>query len=169
MMFRFLISLQLIYQMILPMHKVIVSDTSCFIILSSIDELSLLQKLYGTIITTQDIAMEYGENLPNWVEIVIVKDKQKQQLLEMQLDKGESSAIALALETANCTLILDDLKARKIAHQLNVSFTGTLGIIIKAKQKGIIDAVKPIIEKIKQTNFRISPELELQALKEAKE
>lgn len=61
-MFRFLISLQLIYQMTLPMHKVIVSDTSCFIILSSIDELSLRQKLYGTIITRQDIAMEYGES-----------------------------------------------------------------------------------------------------------
>jgi predicted nucleic acid-binding protein len=44
------------------MHKVIVSDTSCFIILSSIDELSLRQKLYGTIITRQDIAMEYGES-----------------------------------------------------------------------------------------------------------
>ena len=151
------------------MHKVIISDTSCFIILSSIDELSLLQKLYGTIITTQDIAMEYGEKLPDWVEIVTLKDKHKQQLLEMQLDKGESSAIALGLETENSTLILDDLKARKIALQLNLSYTGTLGIIIKAKQKGIIDAVKPIIEKIKRTNFRISPELELQALKEALE
>ncbi len=151
------------------MHKVIISDTSCFIILSSIDELSLLQKLYGTIITTQDIAMEYGEKLPDWVEIVTLKDKQKQQLLEMQLDKGESSAIALGLETENSTLILDDLKARKIALQLNLSYTGTLGIIIKAKQKGIIDAVKPIIEEIKRTNFRISPELELQALKEALE
>jgi predicted nucleic acid-binding protein len=54
--------------------------------------------------------------LSEWVEIVTVKDKYRQQLLEMQIDKGESSAIALALETPGTKIILDDYKARKIAH-----------------------------------------------------
>lgn len=57
------------------MHKTIVSDTSCFIILSNIDELALLQKVYREIITTQDIAAEFGEVLPEWVLIETVKDK----------------------------------------------------------------------------------------------
>ena len=151
------------------MHKTIISDTSCFIILTNIGELELLHKGYGQIVTTLDIANEYGETLPEWVEIVSVKDKYRQQLLEMQIDKGESSAIALALETPNSTIILDDYKARKIADQLGLVFTGTIGVIIKAKLNGIILSIKPLLEKIKQTDFRLSAEIELQALKEAKE
>lgn len=81
------------------MHKIIISDTSCFIILTNIGELDLLQKIYGQITTTIEIATEFGETLPEWVEIITVKDKSKQLLLEMQIDKGESSAIALAMET----------------------------------------------------------------------
>lgn len=151
------------------MHKTIISDTSCFIILSKIEELELLYKLYGQIITTLDIAEEFGETLPSWVTIEKVSDKYRQRILEMQIDKGESSAIALALEVPNCTLILDDFKARKIAQNLGLSFTGTIGIIIKAKLNGTIPSIKPYLEKIKETNFRISAEIELQALKEAGE
>ena len=103
------------------MHKTIISDTSCFIILSKIGELELLHKLYGQIVTTLDIAEEYGDTLPNWVIIEKVSDKYKQRILEMQIDKGESSAIALALEIQNCTLILDDFKARKIAQNLGLN------------------------------------------------
>ena len=151
------------------MRKTIISDTSCFIILSNIDELNLLQQVYGRIINTVEVADEFGEKLPDWIEIVAVKDKMRQQLLELQIDKGESSAIALALETNECTLIIDDYKARKVADQLGLVFTGTIGVIVKAKLLGIIDSIKPILVKIKETNFRISSELENQALIEAGE
>ena len=151
------------------MPKIIISDTSCFIILANIGELELLQKAYGEIVTTTEIANEYGEPLPEWVKIGTVKDKYRQQLLEMQIDRGESSAIALALETSGCTIILDDYKARKIAEQLGINFTGTIGVVVKAKLKGIIPSIKPLLEKIKLTNFRLSADIELQALKEANE
>jgi predicted nucleic acid-binding protein len=45
------------------MHKTIISDTSCFIILANIGELEILHKVYGQIVTTVDIATEYGEVL----------------------------------------------------------------------------------------------------------
>jgi len=151
------------------MPKTIISDTSCFIILSNIGELNLLQKVYGQIITTVEIASEFGEQLPSWVSIHQVTDKYRQQLLELQIDKGESSAIALALETPNCTIILDDYKARKIADQLGLHFTGTIGVIVKAKLNGIIQSIKPLLTKIRTTDFRLSLELELLALKEAGE
>ena len=151
------------------MPKTIISDTSCFIILSNIGELNLLQKVYGQIITTIEIATEFGEQLPDWVSIHQVTDKYRQQLLEMQIDKGESSAIALALETPNCTIILDDYKARKIADQLGLHFTGTIGVIVKAKLNGVIPSIKPILSKIRTTDFRLSSELELLALKESGE
>jgi predicted nucleic acid-binding protein len=151
------------------MRKTIISDTSCLIILTNIGELELLRKVYQQIITTQDIQNEYGETLPDWIEIEVVKDKYRQQLLEMQIDRGESSAIALALETPDSTIILDDYKARKIADHLGLIFTGTIGVIIKAKLNGIIPSIKPLLEKIKQTDFRLSADIELQALKEANE
>ena len=151
------------------MHRIIIADTSCLIILTNIGEFELLRKVYGQIITTPDIAIEFNGPLPEWVNIVAVQDKYKQQLLELQLDKGESSAIALALELPDNTIILDDIKARKIAHQLGLIYTGTISVIIKAKLQGIIPTIKPILLKIRQTNFRLSTEIELQALKEAKE
>ena len=151
------------------MRKTIISDTSCFIILSKIEKLDLLKSVYGVITTTSDIVEEFGEKLPDWVIVEDVSDKSRQRILELQIDRGESSAIALALEIQNSTLILDDFKARKIAQQLGISFTGTIGVIIKAKLNGIIPSIKPYLEKIKETNFRISAEIELQALKEAKE
>ena len=151
------------------MHKIIISDTSCFIILTNIGELHLLQKLYSKITTTIEIATEFGEPLPEWIEILSVKSKDTQRLLEMQIDKGESSAIALALESPDSLLILDDIKARKVATQLGLSITGTLGIIIKAKLEGIIPSVIPILNKIKQTDFRLSNEVESQVLKAAME
>lgn len=151
------------------MSKIIISDTSCFIVLSKIGQLEILQQLSGNIFTTPEIADEFGENLPDWVEIIAVKDKYKQQLLEIQVDRGEASAMALALEMENSLLIIDDYKARKLAKVLHIDYTGTIGIIGLAKQRGIISAIKPVLEKIKTTNFRISAELELHVLVEAKE
>jgi predicted nucleic acid-binding protein len=92
-----------------------------------------------------------------------------QQLLELQVDVGEASAIALALETDDCTIILDDFKARKLADKLGLKITGTIGIIVKAKLKGVIPSIKPYLKKIRDTNFHLSAEIELQALKFAKE
>ena len=151
------------------MRKIVISDTSCFIILEKIGALDLLHKLYGSVITTPQIADEFGLELPYWVEIKEVADRQKIKLLETNLGKGEASAIALAMEYKDSLLILDDQKARKIALQLELTYTGTVGIIIAAKKKQIIQSIKPFIDKIKQTNFHISEELEKQALQEAGE
>ncbi|SFL16274.1 Predicted nucleic acid-binding protein, contains PIN domain [Porphyromonadaceae bacterium KH3CP3RA] len=151
------------------MFETVISDTSCLIVLSKIGQLDLLNKIFGHIVTTSEIAEEFGENLPDWIGVVDPEDSHKKRLLEIHIDKGEASAVALALESENPLLIVDDFKARKMARMLNIGYTGTIGIIILAKNKGIIDSIKPVLEKIKETNFRISPELELQALLLAKE
>jgi len=151
------------------MLKTIVSDTSCFIILTNIGELDLLQKTFGEIITTKEVLQEFGEELPNWVLVKSATDKHRQRILETQVDKGEASAIALALEFSESMLILDDYKARKVAENLGLEITGTIGVIIIAKKRGVINSIKPYLEKIRATNFRISEEIEKQALKEAEE
>jgi len=103
------------------------------------------------------------------VEVGVVQDIDKQKVLELQVDKGEASALALALEISGSTVILDDYRARKVAEKLGLDLTGTLGVIIRAKLKGIILSIEPILAKIRQTNFRITNEAELQALREAGE
>jgi predicted nucleic acid-binding protein len=87
----------------------------------------------------------------------------------MEIDKGEASAIALSFDIDESMLILDDYKARQVADKLNIKYTGTFGIILRAKKIGLIDSVKPILKKIKATNFRFSEELFEIVLREAKE
>ena len=138
------------------MLKIVISDTSCLILFQKIGEIDLLRKVYDNILTTPEVAEEFSEQLPEWIKIESVKDKKYQEFLETQVDLGEASAIALAKEMDNPLLLLDDLKARKLAKKLNLKFTGTLGVINKAKQIGVIDKVKPFIDKLLSTDFRIS-------------
>lgn len=151
------------------MRRTIISDTSCLILLDNIGELSILNKLFGNITTTSEVAGEFGRLLPPWIEIKEPNNKNYQSIIEASLDKGEASAIALAIELDNCLLIIDDLKGRKFAHQLGLTIIGTIGVIVDAKLAGIIPSIKPILSKIKSTNFRITEQLELLILKLAGE
>ena len=147
----------------------IIADTSCLIILSKIKELHLLKLLYGEILITDTIAKEFDEPLPDWIIICPIKLNENVFLFEKRIDKGEASAIMLALEIINSTIIIDDFKGRGLAKELGIKVTGTIGIIILAKNKKLIPSIKPILEKIKETNFYISNELEKDALVLAKE
>jgi len=146
-----------IYIQIFQMPKIVISDTSTLILFHKIEHLNLLKDVYGELTTTPEIAKEFGEELPKWIKVESVSDKKYQEFLETQVDLGEASAIALAKEFNDDTLLLlDDLKARKLAVRLNLKITGTLGIIHKAKQMGIIGKIKPIINLLLETDFRIS-------------
>ena len=79
--------------------------------------------------------------------------------LSSYLDKGEATAISLAAEHENSILIIDEIKGRKVAKEMGISVTGSLGVLVAAKNNGHIQTVKPLIEKIQRTNFRISKEL----------
>ena len=90
-------------------HTVVITDASCFIILHKIDQLVLLHELFTNVITSHEIAAEYGHPLPEWVIILSVKNKELQNDLSLIVDSGEVSAIALAQEIENDYLITDDL------------------------------------------------------------
>lgn len=147
------------------MPNIVISDTSTLILFHKIEEFGLLKKVYNEVITTQEIASEFGEELPGWIKIQPVSDKKYQNFLETQVDLGEASAIALAAEYDDVLLLLDDLKARKLALRLNFKITGTLGVIHKAKQMSIIDKVKPLIDKLLQTDFRVAERIIEELLK----
>lgn len=156
MVYQYLALHLMIYNQIQKMHKIIISDTRTLIIFDKINELNLLKQVYGELITTPEIAEEFGERLPNQIIVQSVSDEKYQKFLETQVDRGEASAIALAAEFEDVLLLLDDLKARKLALKLKFKTTGALVVIHKAKQMAIIAKVKPLIDKLVLTNFRIA-------------
>jgi len=141
------------------MDKLIISDTSCLIALVNIDKLNLLKDLYKEIIITQDVYVEFGGELPDWIIITEVKNNQKQEELECKLDKGEASSIALALELDNSILIIDEIKGRKVAKSLNIEIIGTIGVILLADKKGLIKDVIGTILRLVNKGFRLFDKL----------
>lgn len=147
------------------MPKVIISDTSCLIVLAKIGELDVLRRLYGSVLTTPVVAAEFGQPLPEWIRLESARNIAQEQQLMAQLDAGESSAIALGLEKPGSIVILDDYKARKVADRLGVPLTGTLGVLIRATKGGVVPALHPLLDRLRETDFRFSQELEAQALR----
>ena len=119
----------------------------------------MLNRLYPRVVVTVEIREEFGEPLPSWMEVKEVVNKHYQELLEATLDKGEASAIALAIELGDVLLVVDDLKGRKEAKRLGLSITGTLGVLFSAKQRGFIPALKPCLDKLQEVDFRIAPQI----------
>jgi len=151
------------------MQEIIIADTSCLILLHKIQEFHLLQKLFGHIIITSEIHKEFGRDLPKWVIVKNASNQNYQNIIRTSVDAGEASAIALALEESNPLLILDDLKARKLAASLDLHYTGTLGVLVEAKLSGHLTSIKPVIDKIKLTNFHLPNGLEQKILHAAGE
>ncbi len=87
-----------------------------------------------------------------------------------RLDEGEREAITLALDTPGTLLLIDEIKGRAVATRLGVAVTGTIGVLLKAKQRKLIPAVRPLLDELRsQTNYHLSPALVAAALKAADE
>jgi predicted nucleic acid-binding protein len=137
----------------------IITDASCLIILDNIGYLDILPKLFDTVVTTPEIAAEYGKAIPQWLILIKVNNVRLQSEFAQMVDPGEASAIALAHEITYDYLVTDDLQARKLSIKLGLHVVGTLGLLLKAKQIGVITLLKPVLEQMKQTDFRVTQTL----------
>ncbi|ASJ03771.1 hypothetical protein A3L09_07870 [Thermococcus profundus] len=100
---------------------------------------------------------------------VKVNDQRLVRFLLEMIDYGEAETIALALEKDLDLVVLDDKDARKAARGFGLRVTGTLGILLIAKRRGLIENIKPHIETLRKNGFRISDEIVERILKEAGE
>jgi predicted nucleic acid-binding protein len=137
------------------MQEKVYVDTSSIIILNKINALDLLNKIYSNVIITNYIQLELNEAIPSWISVEQTYNINQSFLKNFNLGLGESSIIIKANEN-NGFLIIDDLKARKIATKLRLRYTGSIGILIIAKELGLIQSVKFYLGKIQTTNFRLS-------------
>lgn len=140
------------------MQEKVYVDTSSLIILNKINALDLLNKIYSNVIITNYIQLELNEAIPSWISVELTYNIDQSFLKNFNLGLGETSIIINAIKN-NGFLILDDLKARKIATTLSLRYTGSIGILIIAKELKLIDSVKYYLEKIQETNFRLSDAL----------
>jgi predicted nucleic acid-binding protein len=97
--------------------------------------------------------------LPEWIHTQAA-DPLKIRMLRNDLELGEASAIALAVETPESLLILDDKKARRVAETLGLQLTGALGVIAKAYRTGLIANSAGVIADLRQSNFRVPRDFE---------
>ena len=81
------------------------------------------------------------------------------------LGEGETEVLTLALESADAVAVLDDRLARNVADELGLRFTGTLGLLIDAKKKGLVSQIKPLLDRLQSLRFRLSPATRAAVLK----
>jgi len=135
------------------MMKLIVADTGALISLGLINRIKLIDQVFGEFY----IARAVWEELKNYQNpdfiSKILKELEKRVIeihsknhLSIIMDYGESESVILYEELNADFLLIDDGKARKIAESLNVKCIGSVGLLIKAKQKGYVDKLKPIFE-----------------------
>jgi predicted nucleic acid-binding protein len=127
--------------------------------------LELLPEFYGGVLIPGAVALELhsgaarGVALPaldrlSWLRACEVKSAAL-LILAAGLGAGEREVLALAVEKANSLVILDDSLARRFAVRLKIPLTGTLGLLLKAKQAGRIEAVRPYLDRLDALRFRL--------------
>jgi predicted nucleic acid-binding protein len=156
----------------------VISDTSAITNLAAIHNLQLLLQLYSQVMIPEAVYRELADIDPpvpgtlevqraSWLEVREIVNREVVERLqdEVRLDSGESEAIALALELNADLLLIDERRGRAKADRLGVRITGLLGILVEAKQKNLIVAVKPLIDElIAKSEFRVSSALYSQIL-----
>jgi hypothetical protein len=133
---------------------IIISDTSPISNLLVINQINLLQEIFEAVILPQAVMLELRAsksfNINNflasdWVKIEKLNDQILYNHLLQELDPGEAEAIALAKEL-NFNLLIDEKKGRKIAQDLGIKITGVVGVLITAKDLGLIPEIKPMLD-----------------------
>ncbi len=109
-----------------------VVDTAVLIGLDRIGRLDLISALLHPVLAPPAVESEFGSK-PDWLEIEAPSDRGMVAALNLVIDVGESEALTLAYEK-RARIVLDDRKAREAAKRLGLAVTGTVGLVLKAKQ-----------------------------------
>lgn len=133
--------------------KLIVADTGALISLGLVNCITLIEQVFGKFYIAEAVWEELKNyQNPDFNSINLkklekrVKKIHSKNHLSIIMDYGESESVILYEELNADFLLIDDGKARKIAESLNVQCIGSVGLLVKAKQKGYIDELKPIFE-----------------------
>lgn len=146
----------------------LVADSGPLIALARLDRLDLPDLYFESVQVTATVWDEVTRKPPddeasrlasaaarNLIRVVAEPEVIPESLLRRSIDAGERGAIALALELDAC-LLIDDRRARRVALELGRPVIGTLGLLFRACEDGVIPALRPLVERLQMTGYYIS-------------
>ena len=143
----------------------IVADTSPLIVLARIGYFELLRDLYGSVTIPVAVDEEitrhprgFNGERPAWIMRVEVINQETLASVDEDLHPGEAQAITLALEMGS-TLLIDERAGRRVARSRGLTIIGTVGVLAKAKQAGLIASFTEALPKLEAAGFYMSAEL----------
>jgi predicted nucleic acid-binding protein len=146
---------------------IIVTNTSPLIALDRIGKIELLPRLFDKIIRPESVRREIEEGLDlgysgntiadtDWLKTV---EDPPEMVLRKELGAGETAAIALAVREHADLILLDDLAARLVAEELRLNVMGSLGILLAAHTRGLLDSAYQSALDMERAGFRVSKPL----------
>lgn len=147
---------------------IVLSNTTPLIGLASIARFDLLRQMFGEITITQAV---YAETVlagreeggarrevtgATWIKTVAVRDRLAVEVLLDEMDLGEAETIVLARELHADWVLMDEKKGRRKLEQMGIRKIGTLGVLLKAKQAGMLDTIRPDVERLRRQGFSVS-------------
>lgn len=148
----------------------IVSNTGPLIALAKADQMHLLKNLFGQVHIPPAVHRELlaksgieaerlDQALASFIQIAEHPAlAEAVRSVTLSLDRGEQEAIALAHQM-KLTLLIDDRLGRQAARYLNLPITGTVGVLLHAKQEKLISLVRPVLNEIRTQGYWLSDEL----------
>lgn len=150
-------------------RPIVVADSGPLIALSRIDQLDLLPQLFGRIEIPSAVWREVTQGAAEgrsgatevraapWIDVVSA-DEATAAAYALLVDQGEAEAIAVARARGQL-LVIDDDRGRRLALRLGLRIKGTLGILVLAKRRGLLERVRPLVEALPQRGVYVSPRL----------
>lgn len=156
------------------MPKLLIADAGPLIAFARLHQLDLLAQLFASVLVTDEVFNECTCRR-DFAESAIITDAVSRSVLKrcsappahfqlaLHVDAGEASAIAAAVELG-CAVLLDDKAGRRMARNFGVACIGTVGVLVLAKQKGLIAAVEPLLEQLTSSGYFLGDTLIASAL-----
>lgn len=146
---------------------ILVADCSALIALSACGQLELLEKLFETVVVPEAVYQEAtvadkkeARQLKTFLQGKVRKvDISQYVFLDAFADLGETEAMLLYKQLAANKLLIDDKRGRKVAKINNISIIGSLGVLLAAKERGLITEIAPLLKLIQQSDVHISDTL----------
>ncbi len=145
----------------------VICNTSPIQYLHQLGLLHVLPALAGRVIVPPAVAEELsvgraaGVNLPDlaslgWIRVQRPTSEPAAPLVA-DLGPGETQVLMLGLELHDAIVVLDDALARRFAESLGIRFTGTLGLLLDAKQRALVPHIAPLLDQLQALAFRLAP------------
>ena len=153
-----------------------VINASPFIVLAKVDHAYLFAELSDQFVMPQAVALEISQApladkarqlLKNKTWPIVNTPQPTPELLRWDLGAGETAVLAYAMVNQDWTAVLDDRAARRFATTAGISVKGTVGLVILAKQRGLIESASQLLRQLIKHEFRISERLLREVLPQA--